>query len=279
MVVCVPILSVAYTYLIHYIPFIYANIVVTVGCGIGFGVLINFAAKLGKARNPIVVSVLSVVGVVLMSYTQWSVYVPLVFSDVYGIEMTLAERFAETVYLFARPGTLYELAQIINEVGVWTLFDAEFTGPLLLIIWILEFAVITVCAIGGSWGQARTPFSEESGEWYVELPGIINTIIPGSIDMLKRWLEDRNFAEFAQFVKGGLTADPESLGLTFLKPPQDRTDEQYYMNIGQQTLDKKNAVKATPLLKYVAIDAKCAEELIEFAQANAPAAPAPQAEG
>jgi hypothetical protein len=49
------VLSAIYGYAIFYIPFIYINLFVTFGFGALVGLLVGFAAKLGKVRNSVLV--------------------------------------------------------------------------------------------------------------------------------------------------------------------------------------------------------------------------------
>ena len=277
MVVSIPVLSYVYIYLVHYIPFIYANFFISVFCGMGTGYLIGIAVKKGRARNPAVVVVMTLAATCVLYYVQWCVYIPLVASEVYGFTMTFGERFFETLYYFMYPGDVYEAAMIINEFGAWTLNDAEITGGFLLFIWIAEFIIIAVCAIIMSNSQATNPYSEENDDWYVPDSTVDIDIIP-DFDTVKEDLEAGRYADFIQHAVKGCSGGDDYQRLTFFRSPEDTSSEPYYMNIDQSKVEntgrKKNKgkIKAKNLLKYIIIDSQSAKEIIAGAATSAAAA-------
>ena len=277
----VPILSIAYIYAIHYIPLIYLNVIITIGCGALLGLVVSFAAKKGKARNPVLVLVFTLLGVCILKYVQWGVYVPLVFSEVYGeylgYRIPFFERFSETAFLLRSPAELLEMGKFINEVGVWSAFDADFTGIALLIVWIMEFVILAGIAAAFAWSQPRQPFSEESNDWYTEKINEVYTIIPENIEAMKNELETGDYAGLVQLASHPRTDELNFLSLSFFLPPEDSKTEPHYMSIKQSTEKKKKSVMKD-LVCYISIDEKYVNEIKENAEKAAQAAPEPNNE-
>ena len=278
MLVSIPVLSFAYTYLIHYIPFIYANVIITVCCGLALGYIVSLAVKKGKARNPAIVAILTIVAACVLYYVQWSVYIPLVVSEVYGFSMTFGERLWETLYYFIYPDETFEAAMIINEYGAWTLNEVEITGVFLLIIWIAEFIIIAVAAVVISRSQAVHPYCEEADGWYAA-GETVDIDIPADLDAMKAELESGDFTGLIQHALNGFNDEDNYMRLTFHKPPESISSEPYYMNIDKCTVEKtgkgkrqKSKVKAGNYLQFIMIDAKSADEIIENAVAAGSAA-------
>ena len=109
LIICVPLLSFAYTYGLFYVVefSVYGGFLLTVLCGMALGFLVGLAAKVGKARSPVVVILLSIVAVALMKYVQWSIYIPLIYSEMWGASWTLAERFDDTLFLLTAPAQMF----------------------------------------------------------------------------------------------------------------------------------------------------------------------------
>ena len=279
MVIGIPIISTAYIYLIHYIPFIYLNFLIAIGCGCLLGYLIRLAAKLGKARSPSVVLVCTLVAVIVMKYVQWCIYIPMVLDnvyglyDMYGVDITLWGRFVDSFDLFTRPGEVFDWAKSINEVGVWgisssssTAASSVVTGAMLLIVWILEFLIMAFGSIIVSRLQPLSPFSEESNGWYVEMGKKIETAIPGDFNAMRVSMENGNFSGLIQLSKAGKTDPVNFLRITFYQPPKPSSSEPYYLNIRLTNVVKKNKKKAQTktqvLVMRLAIDKQSLDEIM-----------------
>ena len=251
----VPILSIAYIYLIYYIPIIYFNVLITIGSGYVFGGLIAHTVRFGKARNPLLVHILTAVAICLFKYIQWCVYIPLVVSEAYGFSMTFAERFSESVYYLIRPGEVYEAMRIINEYGVWSFSKTGtvITGVVLLGIWIAEFAIIAASAFSAVRNLILMPYSEASDGWYVDMADSVETDMPEYFESLRRDLENGNYIELIKLAEAPRSNPAKSMRVTFCKPPQGAEGEPHYMSISQVVM-KKGKANTKSLLKYLSID-------------------------
>ena len=267
-IIGIPLLGTAYIYLAHYVPFIYANVFVAVGCGVALGNAIGFIAKAGKARNPIVVLVCALAAMCVLKYVQWCIYIPLVFTDVYGIwDITFGERFVESFSFFIQPSMAYEAATFINRYGSWSVDVVgsnsanAVSGVPLLVVWIGEFVAMAAAAVTGVWRWPRLPFSEEANGWYTKKDRSIEADIADDFGAMKSSMESGNFTELVQHAKAGKTDGANFMRIAFFQPPQDSYAEPYYLTIVQHTTGKRNKNRAKTLVEYLAIDARTVSEM------------------
>ena len=263
--ICVPIISAIYIYAVFYIPFIYANFLVALGCGIVMAFLLMKVVEWGKARSPIVVLAFTILAACILSYVKWCIYIPLVLSEVYGFTMTIGERFSHSLTLFLRPAEVFDAARFINDVGVWTFEGSVVNGGGLLVIWIIEFGIITGLAVM-AFAQAKLPFSEEAGNWYIAVCQKVEMDIPANLDTLKSELESGRSGNFVQQATVGRTNETNFLRLSFHQPPEGSFGEPYFMTVEETTI-KRGKTKTKNLISQVAINAGSAREILAGAPA------------
>ena len=261
----IPILSVAYIYLIFYIPLIYVNIIVTLACGAVLGFLVGHAAKLGKARNPLLVMLFAFLAMLLLKYVQWAIYVPLIFANVYEVfDWNFFERLVETGYLILDPRALWFGVEIINEIGVWAIGDssAPVNGVMLWIVWAGEFLIMLVTAIAVAAIRPRTPFSEEHGAWYTEMSDtVVHFDPPEDVNALREQVLAGNFTPLiTQMQKGLMEGALSYMRLNFHAPPEGSFSEPYFMTLSSSVTTekgrrrKRSETKAKTLARFVAVD-------------------------
>jgi len=261
--IAVPILSFVYIYLIHYIPIIYFNIIITVGCGLAVGFSMNFMVKLAKVRNVILVIISLVFVTIILKYFQWCVYIPMIFAD---SDFTFLDHIIIPFEIFLHPDMILELALYINSVGVWSIgtSDIPVRGVILFIVWIIEFIIIMGAAILIGKDRAKLPFSEEFNDWYTEIPNKIIANIPQNIEALKSNLENGNFDELVQLSKEENNDELNFLEITLYQSPNA---DHYYLKADQVsiTIDDKEKEKRneTALIEYLAINKDSAKALSE----------------
>ena len=267
MIIGIPLVSMAYVYMIFYIPSIYLNIFVTGACGAALGVLMLLAVKFGKARNTAVVMVLTVVSAVVMSYVQWIIYIPLVLSEVFGLTASFAERLEFTLHLLVNPQETFDFIASINEVGVWTVEIAgeiELYGTLLTIVWILEFALMAGVAMLVASIQSKTPFSENANNWYVEQKGVIQTDAVEDRESLKTDLGRGELTKLIELIEVGKTNDANFMTVTVHEPPSDASDDPFIFDIKEHSVNetkRKSKTKIEDIIKGLLVDANKAREI------------------
>ena len=126
------VLSIIYTYAIHYIPFVYLNFLITLGFGIALGFCVNLGVKIGKIRNKQAVIFISLVVGLIAVYLQW----------VYYFFVILKHN-----KIFFNPGTVYNLTAILAKTGSWSIKRYTPKGIVLYGVWFIELAMIAGGAI------------------------------------------------------------------------------------------------------------------------------------
>jgi len=266
-VVAAPVVSVVYIYLSYYLPIVYLNILVTIGCGTIMGLFMGLAASLGKVRNPMLVLVSTIAVMCIAKYVQWTVYIPLIFSTSYQVlSVTLGERFLTSFYLLTEPGTVFELATVINTIGAWSMGRGgpAVSGISLLVVWVMEFVAMTGAACMASKEKPRFPFCEETKAWYGKIPNKVEAGIPENFKDMKTDIENGRYGELVQLAK---TAKEEEKGgthllfLLFYKPPS--SEQPYYLQINQVRLSGGKKKEGKILLKYIAVDGESVREITD----------------
>ena len=276
----IPVLSVAYIYLIFYIPLIYVNILVTLVCGGALGLLVGHAAKLGKARNPFLVMLFAFLAMILLKYVQWAIYVPLVFTNAYEIfDWTFFERLTESAHLVFEPRALWFGMDFINEFGVWSIGDGDVVnGTMLWVVWAGEFLIMAACAIAVAAIRPKTPFSEEHGAWYTEVHDtVIHFDPPEDVNALREQVLAGNFTSLVTQVQKGLSEGALSyMKLNFHAPPEGSFSEPYFMTLSSSVTTekgrrrKRSETKAKTIARFVAVDRHKFRELTIPPLAEAP---------
>ncbi|WP_234859519.1 hypothetical protein [Aquimarina aquimarini] len=174
-IIGLPILALIYSYCIWYIPFVYINLFITIGFGIGTGLIIrSFAVKIGKVRNPTIGFLLGAIGGCIALYFNWAIWVDLAINsgESYGnsrIGITVSNiEFLQVFSLIAQPGLLLELIKEIGEYGTWGIRGATVSGVFLYIIWAIEALIVIGISAILPWQKAGEPFCELSNQWYPE---------------------------------------------------------------------------------------------------------------
>ena len=266
LVVSSPILAVVYIYGVHYIPFIYLTIFLAVGCGALLGLIVGFAAKKGRARNPGTVTASALVAALILKYVQWCVYVPLILDEVYelyeswyGFTLSFGEQLIEALYILPDPLYLLDWALTINEYGVWGFSSNggavgdSVTGVMLFIIWLGEFAIIALMAVLVARRQPKYPFSEEANAWYISQKKTIEIDVAADFVGLKTLLESGNIEKLLELVAAGQSDEANFMRLRFFTSPQPSHAEAVYMNIEHCSVDKKKRAKSQVLAKYLTL--------------------------
>jgi hypothetical protein len=171
-----PLYGLAYAYLLWYIPIIYINFFVTLGFAFLVGLTLNvLVIKKGKVRNPILASVIGVLGGVVALYFHWASWLDLVINagETYGdthIGITVSNVKLFQIYELAiQPNLILDLIKEVNVTGTWGIRGATVSGIFLWVIWIIEALGVVVVASFTAMGQSQKPFCEFSNDWYEEI--------------------------------------------------------------------------------------------------------------
>lgn len=255
--VAIPVLGCIYTHLIYYMPFIYANILVTIGAAFVLGYILSKVINAGKCRNTSIASILSIISVVLMKYVTWAFYVPLVYVDAYEIvELSFVERLQLSWVYFIDPAAVFEGMYDISTIGVWSVFSIVFKGPILYAVWIAEICIfIFACNILAR-SAAKEPFCEETNQWFRESKKEIKLSPQEDIQQFKANIEAGQTRDFADLLGENYQGKEHYLSVTFYY----LDDIAYgYMTIKevQIVVDEKGKEKETKedIFEYIRIEA------------------------
>ncbi len=167
-----PLLALLYSYCIWYIPFVYINLFITIGFGMGIGLIIaSLTIKKGKVRNPTLALLLGVTGGLVALYFNWAIWANLVINsgETYGssrIGITVSNvKFLQVFSLITQPAALLEFIKEIGEYGTWGIRGTTIRGTFLYIIWFIEALIVIGVSAALTWQKARTPFCEISNTW------------------------------------------------------------------------------------------------------------------
>jgi hypothetical protein len=147
-----------YEFLLDLIPFVYINLLLTLGFGFGLAFMGSLVIKSAHCRNRGIALVLALVigGTGLAASYGWGYRRAL---------STVAEQYANT--------TVLELAQEISvtawlearmEHG-WTLRNSDVNGGLVVFIWVIEALVILGFALTVGVSEAAEPYCERCQRW------------------------------------------------------------------------------------------------------------------
>ena len=145
-------LGILYAYLIEWIPFIYLNILITLGYGFAFGAITGFAMKYAKVRNGMVALLSGLVVGLMAWWGNWN-----------GCAHALVAGDAPWLFGFDE---LKEFIGVLYENGSWSIKSSTVSGVPLAIVWLVEGAIIVGMAAYFSYTAiARMPFCEHHQCW------------------------------------------------------------------------------------------------------------------
>ncbi len=181
--------GVVYAYCVLYIPFIYANALLCLACGLAIGAVAGRAMAWLKVRNPAIMYSVALLAALVGYYVAWAVWVNGIFHrGASDIDLT-------AVTLIKNPRVLWRLIEIINEHGAWTLGHSSktpVTGPFLWIAWIGEAALLLTFVVLGVRSVLSTPFCEQCESWCEEDKAVCR-LAAGDPATLRTALEAKNF--------------------------------------------------------------------------------------
>ncbi|MGH1385534.1 hypothetical protein [Kordia sp.] len=186
--IAAPILALAYTYAILYIPIIYLNILCVIGIAFGLGFVANFVVGLGKVRNQWIAILFGLIVGVAGLYFSWVIWIydhlnASAFVDVSHLE------------LMQSPEALWDVIWKINEQGTWGVgrsANANISGKMLTTVWIIEAIAFIGTPIFFAFSKANEPYLEEDDNW-ADTTKIGPFELITDKETLKKQLEAKNY--------------------------------------------------------------------------------------
>ncbi len=180
-----------YAYAIYYIPFIYINVVLTVGLAFAVGMIVVHVMRGAKVRNGVVFGAAALLVTAVAFYGHWAAWLG-IFSRESGLDIMASD-------VAQQPGAMWAAILEINATGAWSLFGIEFSGTPLWGIWALEGAII----VGGGFLIAfgafvDVPFCERCGSWCKKHPNVARVWHADPAAVVKAF-ESRDFETLQSF--------------------------------------------------------------------------------
>lgn len=273
-------LAFSYVYATWYIPFIYVNVLLTLGFGAVLAAVLKALTTMGKLRNPALVGWLAVAVGLWAWYVQWTLYLTLLNGA--GETESLGHRasFTHTTFesdvflsLLAQPDLVLGMLPRLAENGMWSIFTVTVSGVVLYLVWLAELAIIVFFAWALPHSQAATPFSETTGQWTEKLTFPVTTAAFPDAEATKAALEAADWAHLQPLAPG--EEAPSAFGrLHLYHVPQ--AEDCCYLSLENVTIevdDKgKSSEKATDVLEYLRVAPHVCRELhARFGTAAVPA--------
>ena len=148
-------LGFAYSYLLKWIPFVYLNVLLTVGYGFVFGLLTCWLLKVGKVRNNALAAIFGVWAGLAALYFQWNGHIHSLF---------------EGAPILLMPDQIFSVMKAIYQEGTWGLRSGgNITGIPLAIVWIVEAGIIVGMSAFFPYAMiSSVPFCEQTRCWLDE---------------------------------------------------------------------------------------------------------------
>lgn len=157
--------GILYQLLVTWIPFIYVNIILTLGFGALIGVLTGMGLKRGQLRNNVIAALLcTVIGAGAVGFTH-----------IAGYEKTLRSVASETGTPTSELREKLSFQQYIElkaklgwKIGKVTSSGSSMNGGFVYFVWGVEALIIIGLSIGLGIGMVSDPYCETCKEWTTE---------------------------------------------------------------------------------------------------------------
>ena len=233
-------LGAIYGFLIYWSPFVY----ITFGFGAVLAAAVGGLGKLGRIRNPAVLTVVALLVAALAYYVHWIVWV----ERMSGVHLLV-------------PGSLWSFVATVNTLGPWSIFGWTPTGMALWGIWGIEGLMIVGIGSVSAQGLIDVPYCETTRQWTTE------TILP----------------ERFKPIDAAPTVESPSALLQVLQPTQDLQDtytevavataegsELRCVSVNSVTVkskkDGKEETDKTSIVKHMLFDRASYDRLLQLAQ-------------
>ncbi len=145
-----------------FIPFIYFNVLITIGLGMTIGMATRIIGKISHLNNKKSRLALVVIMAVSTFLFQWIAYLAC-FTNEGMIGFGL--------YLRSIPAALFEGEHLGNladiyTFGTWSISSFVFNGYLLAMVWLVEFGIMAVLPILSILKTTEFPYSDSQNCWY-----------------------------------------------------------------------------------------------------------------
>lgn len=185
-------LAVIYAYGIRYIPFVYINVLLTLGFGLVLGLLAGRFVVQFKIRNATLAYAMTFLAVLVSYYLAWVAWIA---AHLRGGDMQVS-----MLRLAQHPRIVWELIKMFNEHGTWSIgrnSSELVSGVFLTIVWIAEAAMIFGAALLVLRTRLKMPFCEACEHWCEERKAVA-AVGAEARDSLRQRLTDKDWTSLEE---------------------------------------------------------------------------------
>jgi hypothetical protein len=192
--------SIFYGGAVYFNPIIYISLFLPYLWALSIGLFAGWTIKSCHVRNPKMAGLMSVVGIIPGYLFHWLIWVDLVLNQSSEKLLTLGSGpkavaiaksrvyFDEIVYLLKEPLSTFQVLSDISLEGIWTIFNFEIKGTVLLVVWAAELIILFVSCAKIFSRYAAFPYSEEQRQFFKKKALRTHLRIPNEADdVLKRF--------------------------------------------------------------------------------------------
>ena len=174
------VLSIPYGYITAFIPFIYLNLIATLGLGALVGLCAGWGARKGNLQNPALYVLIGLIAGLLAEYCNW----------VYWIFIL-----SEHQVVIEHPAGLVVIAKEVMKEGTWGMTSGgNVTGVFLALVWACEGVMIVgASAVLAYLGLATYICCPDCTVWFKDPTKTLSYEVPEDPDQLIADLEALNF--------------------------------------------------------------------------------------
>lgn len=184
---------------IYYIPFVYLNVLLTLGFGWALGALVVWVLRGCRVRNT-TLALLTALGVTALAfYFHWAAWVSTVLGSG-DVEVGVLDAALQ-------PAALWSVVLAINETGAWGFGESPVTGGVLWAIWAVEALIVFGVAL--FWTHVAfqdVPYCEVCDSWCEKEKNVARLTGPDP-DVILDAVTGKDFAALATFPRVPLDAD------------------------------------------------------------------------
>ena len=160
-----------YAWLTIHMPLVLLNVGVTLVFALGMGLPTRYAARCGRARNPVWMGRLGMALGLSAWYVQAAAWIAILETDATPLSSRaayLAAHLADFAGVLADPHHVLRVALDVVDAGAYSIAGMRVRGGLLAAFWLAELALLAGVPYALGRMTAAEPFCEESGGWMPE---------------------------------------------------------------------------------------------------------------
>lgn len=256
-IVCAIILGFLYAVLVYFIPFPYVTFFIAIGLAMAIGLCARLILRLFKITGKKNRIFLVITMGVFTYYFHWVAYLILFFEE--G-GLGLSSYFYSLPWILFPDFSFFKAINLVATEGAWSMFGILFSGLALVVIWILEFAIISALAIKTGLNSNVIPFSYKFNTWYPKFTLTDQFEHIASIKYVENQIKETNVLDFVNKLEQGQGFAFSRVHIYFNKQEHDQYLTFEKVNVESRGEGKTNV---SPMLHHLKISSMEAESILK----------------